>query len=126
MDPSQSPSNVRVYLESFEWSLFLTETLDNPSYLRDDFTFVSRNVGFSLRSGFRHPDALVGQEVIVISCALAKVRIAALIIVSSCLSLAIGTCVGVASHQADVGVAVGVGIFTLLALLQGLAAWLEC
>lgn len=106
-------------------SLFLTETWDNPSYLRNDFTFISRNIHFSLRSGFRHPDALVGQEVIVISRALAKVRIAALIILSSFLSLAIGICVGVASHQVDAGVAVGVGIFTLLALLQGLAAWFE-
>lgn len=99
--------------------------MDNPSYLRGDFSFINNNVRFSLRSGFRHPDALVGQEVIVISRALAKVRIAALVILWSFLSLAIGVCVGVASHQVDAGVGVGVGMFTLLALLQGLAAWFE-
>ena len=116
---------MRVYIEDFQPSLFLTKTLENPSFLHDEFTFMSRNMRFWLRPGFRHLGSLAGQEVIVISRALAKVRIAALLIFSSFLSIAIGVCVGVASHQADAGVTVGVGVFAFAALLQGLAAWFE-
>lgn len=117
-------SGPRVDLRKYERDTLLTEALRYPDLLASESNFILEHENLTLRRADEQR-GLAGQQVLVIYIVGDKAKIARLLLLLLVLSPALGAIAGRFSHRADVGVAVGAGIFALASFLQGLAAWLH-
>ena len=117
-------NETRIDLKNFERDSLLTEALRDPALLANKSDFVLEYDNLAL-AGANEWRSLVGQQVLLVYIVGDKLKIAWLLLFLVILSPALGTIVGSVAHRADVGVAVGAGIFALTSFLQALAAWLH-
>lgn len=115
-------NGTRVDLARFERNIILTEALRYPDLLANESNFILEHENLTLREEDEWRN-LAGQQVVVLYTVGDKEKIAWLLLLLLLLSPALGIIVGHFSGQADVGVAIGVGIFALASFLQGLATW---
>ncbi|KAL8801610.1 MAG: hypothetical protein Q9182_004340 [Xanthomendoza sp. 2 TL-2023] len=116
------PDGIRVVVKGIEQDSLFSEAIQRPSLLAKERDFIDEyaNVAWS------KPDEWHGQKFPVVYTVLDKEKIAWLFLfMSSILSPALGFIFGRSTQRAEVGVAVGAGVFALASFLQGLAAWLH-
>lgn len=114
-------NGTRVDLTRLERDPILTEAFQHPGLLANESNFTLEHESLTLQEDqWRN---LAGQQVVVLYTVGDKEKIAWLLLLLLVLSPALGTIVGHFARRAEVGVAVGVGIFALASFLQGLAAW---
>lgn len=117
-------SGTRVELKSFEQYNLFSEAIRHPVLLANEPDFLTEYGSLALGK----PDGIygfVGQQVLVVYPTADKEKIAWLLLLALILSPALGLIVGQFTHRAEVGVAVGAGVFACASFLQGLAAWLH-
>ncbi|KAL8721259.1 MAG: hypothetical protein Q9181_007751 [Wetmoreana brouardii] len=114
----------RVDLEKYERNNLLTEAIWNPNLLANESAFILKHGSLALDKEYAI-HGLSGQQVLLVDTVGDKEKIAWLLLLFLILSPALGIIVGHFSRRAEVGVAVGAGVFALASFLQGLAAWLH-
>lgn len=114
----------RVYLRDFTKDIILTEAFNNPRIVfRSTDT---RHEGSLLDTpSIRAHEDLRGQEIIVIRQIMDKANVARVLILLLIASPGLGVAIGLCSQNANVGIAVSVGVFALASFIQGLIAWLQ-
>ncbi|KAI4111540.1 MAG: hypothetical protein LQ339_000411 [Xanthoria mediterranea] len=113
----------RVDLKSFDKHNLFSEAIRHPALLAKEPSFLTEYGSFALGK----PDGiygLVGQQVLVVYSTADKDKMAWLLLLALILSPALGLIVGQFTQRAEVGVAVGAGVFACASFLQGLAAWI--
>lgn len=110
-----------ISLKDFEQDSLLTEVYQNPVRLLRESANYPSEASFTYDS--LSSSELSGQNVVVLRRVLDKEKTTWLLICFLIISPALGTLIGILSHRADVGVAVGAGVLALTSLLQGLASW---
>ncbi|KAL8846661.1 MAG: hypothetical protein Q9221_008268 [Calogaya cf. arnoldii] len=117
-------SGTRVDLKSFEQYNLFSEAIRHPALLANKPDFLLEYGSLALGE----PDVVhgfAGQQVLVVYRTGDKEKIAWLLLLSLIMSPALGIIVGQFTHRAEVGVAVGAGVFACASFLQGLAAWIH-
>ena len=113
----------RVDLKSFDKCNLFSEAIRHPALLAKEPSLLTKDGSLALgRPGGVH--GVVGQQVLVVYSTANKEKMAWLFLLALILSPALGLIVGLFTHRADVGVAVGAGAFACASFLQGLAAWI--
>lgn len=110
-----------ISLKDFEQDSLLTEVYQNPMRLLRESVYPHSEASFAYDP--QCGSGLSGQNVVVLRRVLDKEKTTWLLMCFLIISPALGTLVGILSHRADVGVAVGAGVLALTSLLQGLASW---
>ncbi|KAL8806461.1 MAG: hypothetical protein Q9200_005032 [Gallowayella weberi] len=115
------PDGIRVVVKGIEQDSLFSEAIRHPSLLAKETDFIAEYANIALGK----PDEWHGQQVLVVYTVPDKEKIAWLLLMSLILSPALGITFGHFTQRAEVGVAVGAGVFACASFLQGLAAWLH-
>ena len=113
----------RVDLKSFDKYNLFSEAIRHPALLAKEPSFLTEYGSFALGKP-DSIDGLVGQQILVVYSTADKEKMAWLLLLALILSPALGMLVGQLTQRAEVGVAVGAGVFACASFLQGLAAWI--
>jgi hypothetical protein len=110
-----------VFVESTKYNPMLTKAFHDPSDLQSVRNFTSRYSSPATAGGV--PIALPLQHAILVRHEIDRARACVMLLTALFAFLLVGVVVGVLRKDANLGVAVGAGLFVSVTVVQGLLMW---
>ncbi|KAI9859586.1 MAG: hypothetical protein M1824_003752 [Vezdaea acicularis] len=122
MDSEWQHRLFRAHLLNVKHNAHLAEAWQYPEILRHDVNFIPDTYCITANpTNLR--DTIRGKSVIVIRIVVHKGKVALWLTLPLHVALVLGIAIGVRSRRADIGIAIGTGIFSLATFLLSLVAW---